>query len=204
MIIAALAVSLIIGGGIVYWFVFSGGSSVSTVKVDPAMQKPRARPRSPEMPGVTRLGAERWNVRGTVGSVDIKRSGEKFQFDYQFVSGYQPSVLLLAASRATRDDAMAKEWGITRNQAKQIRAEFDKNADFNLTSSEITSLRVIWERYLAATENSARATASKDMQQKIDEIVKGKLDRANESLARNERIIREILSPESIDKMVKK
>jgi hypothetical protein len=204
IILAALAACLIIGGGIVYWFVFAGGSSVSTVKVDPAKQKPRAMPRSPEMPGVTRLGTERWSVRGSVGSIDIKRSGEKYHFDYNFVSGYQPSPLLLAASRATRDDAMAKEWGVTRDQRKMIRAEFDSNPSFDLTAGEVSMLNAIWERYLAATDVSARGAASKDLQQKIDEIVKGKLDHANEALQRNERKIREILSPESLDKMVKK
>ena len=156
------------------------------------------------MPGVTRLGNERWNVRGSVGYVDIKRSGDKYHFDYNFVSGYQPSPLLLAASRATKDDAMAKEWGVTKDQAKIIRAEFDSNPSFDLTAGETSTLSAIWERYLAAADVSARGAASKDMQQKIDEIVKAKLDRANEALQRNERKIREILSPESLDKMVKK
>lgn len=204
LIIAALLACLLVGGGIIYWFVFAGSGGASTVKVDPSKQKPARIPRAPEMPGITRTGTERWTVRGTVGSVDIRRNDKKFDFQYNFVSGYQPSALLLAASRATRDDAMANEWGVTRDQAKQIRAEFDKNSDMELTASEVATLSAIWERYLAGTDTSSRSAAHKEMLLKLDEIVKAKLQRANEMLERNERRIREILSPESIDKMVKK
>ena len=210
IVIAALAACLLVGGGIVYWFVFGGPSKTRIVKVDPATQKPAARPRqlAANVPGITRIRENDWTARGVAGAVRIKRGGNgALDFDYWFVTGFSPSreqiELISAAQRATRDDAMAADWGITKDQLKQVRKALAISAP-KLTSEERAALGEEFQQYLNASEPAARTEAQRKFTAKLDEVVKAKLQPSQEALDQKVRELKQILSADQVNKMTQK
>src|SRR5688500_1131 len=71
--VGALVLCLLVGGGIVYWFLFGTTPKQRTVTVDPAQQTPgmgsgpmvRTPPRRPQM--IVREDDKSWIARGTSG-----------------------------------------------------------------------------------------------------------------------------------------
>src|SRR5690242_12489182 len=87
--VAALIVALIVGGGIVYWFLFGSKPSARTVTVDPKQQTMvnagrMARPPRPTN-GVESTGDNAWQVRSPSGTVNVTKDGSgPYNFVYSF------------------------------------------------------------------------------------------------------------------------
>src|SRR5205823_2418541 len=92
--VAALAVCLIVGAGIVWWFLFGASPKRRTVTVDPSKQtmalpggggQMRVMPRPRDMRGVTRVGDGKWFARGDNGGMQISKNGDgTYRMLFQF------------------------------------------------------------------------------------------------------------------------
>src|SRR5205809_8146685 len=82
--VAALALCLIVGAGVVWWLLIGSSPKRRTVSVDPAKQgvimpggagfrmAPQVRPR--DLRGVNRTGENDWFVRGETAAMRVSRS----------------------------------------------------------------------------------------------------------------------------------
>lgn len=209
VVLAVLGAALLAGAGLVYWFVFDSSPRSRTITVDPATQTPTKRQTYAAVPGVTRNGTADWSIRGQVGGVRMKRQNDgKYDMDYWFVSGFSPAMekpmLIGAAVRATRDDAMAKEWKITPAQQKDIRSSLAKVTSPKLSGDDRETITKAFTAYLSANDPSTRMDLQKKLLAQVDEIVKAKIESANAALDQKIQELHRILSSEQIDKMVKK
>jgi hypothetical protein len=217
VIIAALVVALLFGAGIVYWFVFGSSPRSRQVKIDPSqptMPFPGgggmtriARP--PPLP-IQKLDDNGWIVRGNTGGMRVQRDAAApgaFKFTY-FFTGYRPPAdalaLWSAQARAIKDQAMAKEWGITPEQVKQLKAaKFGGPPGAKPTPADRQAIEGLWGSYVSATDGAARMDLQKKLIDKLDESAKAGVEAAKKAVSEHADRLRQILKPEQVAKMTK-
>src|SRR5687768_13659397 len=166
--IVGLVVCLLIGGGIIYWLLFATSPKQRSVKVDPTAQSadaPGGRPmiRTPPRPPqrVTKEDDTTWQVRGSSGAMRVTVDGaavklEPYYPGRDFLTPEQVS-LVAGFVRAKRDEAMAKEWGISPEQLTKLKAIDLRGSMLELSSAESAELRQLWDSYMKASDGTAKA-----------------------------------------------
>ena len=103
--VVALIFALLVGGGIVYWFLFGSKPTARTVTVDPKQQTVAnagmrmARPPRPAN-GVEVTGENAWQARSPNATVNINKGPDGiYQFNYSFAIKPSPDQLQIALAR---------------------------------------------------------------------------------------------------------
>src|SRR5439155_13383993 len=93
--IGALAFCLIVGAGIVWWFLLGSSPKRRSVTVNPAQQTPtmlgggiRYAPQPRNVRGVNRMGDNEWFVRGDSGAMRVSKGSDgSYRFAFTFPNG---------------------------------------------------------------------------------------------------------------------
>jgi len=203
--VVALIFALLVGGGIVYWFLFGSKPSARTVTVDPKQQTVvnanmrMARPPRPAN-GVEPTGENAWQVRSPGGTVNVtKGSGGVYNFVYSFAIKLpaDQQQILLARWRMLNDAAMAKEWNATPEQIAQLKA-IKPTGGAQPSQADREAIRVLWNGYMEASSADAKTAAAKKLTDKLEEVAKASMAPANAAYADRVEQVKRILTPEQL------
>lgn len=249
--IGALVLALLLGAGIVYWFLIGSKPRARQVKVNPAQQRvdlrafgggrgPVRLPRGPAK-GIEKTDATRWQIRGDAGGATVTRTpapaapaapananaapanaapanaaaaaaapggaGAQYTFAF-FYSGPstlspEQAALWTAHRRMLRDQAMAKEWGVTPEQARQLKAIDFSGIELRPSPQDRQALSQLFAGYVAATSGPARMDAQKQVVDKLDAIARASRDDARKNLVAGIDRIKATLTPEQVERIAK-
>src|SRR5262249_5604830 len=153
-------VCLLIGGGIVYWFLFGSSPTRREVAVDPN-QPVRLGGRRMPTPRVNKTGANDWTVRGDAGILRVTQTGNDYQFNFGYLGGLlalnqQQVGLISGRYRIIQDPAMAKSWNVTPEQLDKLK-KLDVGAGGGLRPSneDREAIRTLWGEFQAASDKGA-------------------------------------------------
>jgi Spy/CpxP family protein refolding chaperone len=206
--VVALIVALIVGGGIVYWFLFGSKPSARTMTVDPKQQTMvnanmrLARPPRPTN-GVESTGENAWQVRSPSGTVSVtKGAGGIYNFVYSFAVKLpnDQQQILLARWRMLNDAAMAKEWNATPEQVAQLKA-IKPTGGAQPSQADREAVRVLWNGYMEAGAGDAKTAAAKKLTDKLEEVAKSSMEPAKAAYADRVEQVKRILTPEQLAKI---
>ena len=214
VVIGALVAALLLGGGIIYWFVFASGPRTKQVKVDPkspgALVGRGGMTRMPQLPpaAIEKTDDNNWIVRGNTGGMRVQRGATgKFKFNYFFASFRPPPEALAlwsAQRRALHDQAMAKEWEITPDQLKQLKAlKLDGSPAPKPSPADQQAVEGLWASYVSTTDGASRMDLQKKIVEKLDESAKSSVDAARQSVSDHADKLKQILTPDQVTKMTK-
>jgi len=212
--VTALLACLLIGAGIVYWLLFGSSPKRRVVQVDPAEQASAARgtirmaPQRRDMPGIVKLDEE-WIVRGTTGEMRLKdKAASAADPAYRFPDGLKlppEQVSLLAGRfRILHDEAMAKEWNVTPQQADKLRALQIGGSGMNPSPQQRDELWKLWTQYTSATGGQGKIDAQKKLIDKLDEVSKSLFEPARQQYTAKLDEIKKILTPEQVEAITKR
>jgi Spy/CpxP family protein refolding chaperone len=209
--IVALVLCLLIGGGIIYFFLH--GPSNHIMKVDTAQQTidannrqaMRTPPRRPPA-AITKDDDTTWTVMGASGAMRVRSvSGGGYKVvlyypgrDMQLT--HDQIALLSGIVRARRDEAMAKEWNITADQLDQLK-KVDTGTGIQNSQQERTEMLSLWDAYMQAGNGQPKTDAEKKLIGRLDELAKANLDASRKALAQKLDDAKKILTPEQVDKI---
>ncbi len=213
--ITGLALCLIIGGGIVYWLLWGGAPKKRTVTVNPSAPVPgniryqQAVQRQRDPRGITRDGGD-WIVRGMTGEMRVTADAGTLDNDsamrFRYPDGLklppEQVALLSARFRALRDDAMAKEWGITPEQRTKLEAMKIGGGGMTPSSTDRFALRELWNAYQKAGAGG-KDEAQKKLIEKLDEVAKANFDVSRKAFGERLDAMKQILTPQQVEKMTK-
>lgn len=212
--IGGLVACLLVGGGIIYWFLIGSTPKQRTIAVDPKDQRidttrmggGRMTVRPREARGVEK-GDNQWVVRGTTGNMVVKRdAGGAYSYSYGFLapllSGSQ-SALPAARYRILNDPAMAEFWQITPEQLDKLKKLEVAPGRFKPSDAQQANLKSLWNAYITSAEGTPREDAQKKLLDTLDEVSKANLDVAKQSASASVEQIKQILTPEQIAKITK-
>ena len=210
--VGGLVLCLIIGAGIVWFFLFGSTPKKRQVTVDPSQQAAalpggpgvRFNPRQPrDQRGVNKLNDNNWYVRGEIGSVRINRAaGGTYNLNYSLPGGLGLSreqiVLLSGRFRIIQDPLMARDWKVTEEQTAKLKALSMGGGTFRPSASDDTAIRQLWDGYMKATDGPSRVDAQKKLVEKLDAVAKAyresELKRYGDTIDQ----IKRILTPEQV------
>jgi hypothetical protein len=210
--IGALLACLLIGAGVVYFLVFGASPRKRTATVDPKQQSAGVDGRLPmdlsrrDMPGVHRLDANTWSVRGQTGAMRVIRQKDQFQFAFDFGRGFVPPEqvpLLAALVRAQTDTAMAKEWGISPEQVAKLKKVNFRQGLLNPSADDRAALTAQWNAFNAISEGQAKLDAQKKLIAKLDAVAKANLDVSRRAFAQRLDAAKQILTAEQLEKLTR-
>jgi hypothetical protein len=211
--VGVLAFCLIVGAGIVWFFLWGSTPKRRTVAVDPgqqtvAMPGMRIAPQPPRnLKGVNKLANDRWLIRGDAGSVMVVAKGGAYEFrtvPQKDIGLSKEQIALLAGRfRILADPLMAKEWKITEDQTKRLRAIPMNNTGGQVNNADAAALRPLWDAYLKASDGSARLDAQKKLTDRVDGTAKSIAEAAKKVYLDRIEQIRQILTPEQIQAITK-
>ena len=205
--IGGLVLCLLIGGGIVYWFLFGSTPSRREVTVD-ANQPINLRGRQMVMPRVNRTGANDWSVQGDVGVMRVTQAvaGKENKFNFGFKSGSlglkQSEINLVAGRfRIISDAAMAKAWNITPEQLDKLKKiDLGGGGALKPSDPDRAEIRKLWDDFQSASD---KGPAQKKLVDKLDTIARSNLDASKKTILDRIEQIRQILTAEQVEKISK-
>jgi hypothetical protein len=213
--IAALALCLIVGAGIVWWLLIGSTPKRRTVSVDPAKQGAMimpgpnfrmAPPRPRDTRGVNRNGENDWFVRGEVGAVRITKNAAG-AYDLLFVTprnldlSREQIALLSGRFRILKDPLMAKEWGVTDDQVSKLdRIDVSAGA-LKPAAADLASVRQLWDAYMKATDGPSKMDAQKKLVEKVDQVGKANVEVARSLYGQRTEQIKQILTAEQVKRI---
>jgi len=212
--VGVLAFCLIVGGGIVWFFLFGSSPKRRTVAVSPsqqtvAMPGMRYAPQPPRnLKGVNKLGNDRWLIRGDAGSLMVvNKGGGSYEFQplapKDLGLSTEQIALLAAKFRISADPLMAKEWKVTDDQARRLGIIPMGNVGAQV-KADTAALRPLWDEYLKASDGPTRLDAQKKLTDKIDASAKANNDAVKKVYLDRIEQIRQILTPEQLQTITKK
>ena len=211
--VGVLAFCLIVGGGIVWFFLWGSTPKRRTVAVDPGKQTVappgmRFAPQPPRnLKGVNKLGNNQWLIRGDAGSVMVVSRGGSYEFrpvpPKELGLSREQIALLAGRFRILADPLMAKEWKVTDDQIARLRAIRMGNNASSATAADAAALRPLWDAYLKASDGPTRMDAQKKLTDKIDGSAKTYADSVKKIYLDRIEQIRQILTPEQIQTITK-
>jgi hypothetical protein len=211
--VGVLALCLLIGGGIVWFFLFGSSPKKRQVTVDPNQQASalpggpgiRFTPRQPrDQRGVNKLGDDAWYVRGETGSVRINRNAAAgtYNLNYSLPGGLGLSreqiVLLSGRFRILQDPLMAKDWKVSDDQTAKLKALNIGGTTFRPGASDETAIRQLWDGYLKAGDGPSRVDAQKKLVEKLDTVAKTYQESERKRYGETIDQIKRILTPEQV------
>jgi hypothetical protein len=206
--VVGLALCLLVGGGILYLMLGSGPKQ-RKITVDPNQQtadptyRPQARP--VRRAAIIMEDSDTWVARGTSGAMYVRKDGgvfklEPFHPNRDFLTNDQVS-LVSGFVRATRDEAMAKEWGISADQITRLKAVDLRTSKMSVSDKELGELRQLWDDYQKAGDGTGKAEAEKKVIARLDELGKANLEASRKAYAQRLNQIKSILTPDQIAKI---
>ncbi|HYO07414.1 MAG TPA: hypothetical protein VER17_00445, partial [Tepidisphaeraceae bacterium] len=128
-----------------------------------------------------------------------------FAFFYSGPSTLSPeqAALWTAHRRMLRDQAMAKEWGVTPEQARQLKAIDFSGIELRPSPQDRQALSQLFAGYVAATSGPARMDAQKQVVDKLDAIARASRDDARKNLVAGIDRIKATLTPEQVERIAK-
>jgi hypothetical protein len=206
--VVVLALCLLIGGGILY-LMLGTGPKQRTITVDPNQQtadpgfRPQGRPT--RRAAIIQEDSDTWIARGTTGAMYVRKDGgvvkiEPFHPNRDFLTADQVS-LVSGFVRATRDEAMAKEWGISADQITRLKAVDLRMSKMSVSDKELGELRQLWDDYQKAGDGAGKAEVEKKLIARLDELGKANLEGSRKAYAQRLNQIKSILTPEQIAKI---
>jgi hypothetical protein len=206
--VVALIFALLVGGGIVYWFLFGSKPTARTVTVDPKQQTVAnagmrmARPPRPAN-GVEVTGENAWQARSPNATININKGPDGiYQFNYSFAIKPSPDQLQIALARwrIINDAAMAREWNATPEQIAQLKA-IKPSGGAQPSQADREAIRVLWNGYMEAVASDAKTTAAKKLTDKLEEVAKASMGPAKAAYADRVEQVKRILTPEQLAKI---
>ena len=213
--VAGLLACLLVGAGIVYWLLFGSSPKRRVVQVDPAEQAAASRnptirmtPQRRDAPGIVRTEDE-WIVRGTTGEMRMRHNaGAAADPAYRFPDGLKlppEQVSLLAGRfRILHDEAMAKEWKVTPQQADKLRALQIGGSGMNPTPQQRDELWKLWKQYEGASGGQGKMEAQKKLITRLDDVAKSLFEPARQQYTAKLDEIKKILTPEQVETITKR
>src|SRR5688572_4094253 len=213
--VVALLACLVVGAGIVYWLLFGSSPKRRVVQVDPAEQAAAARnptirmaPQRRDVPGIVRTDEE-WIVRGTTGEMRMRHNaGSAADPAYRFPDGLKlppEQVSLLAGRfRILHDEAMAKEWKVTPQQADKLRALQIGGSGMTPAPQQRDELWKLWKQYESASGGPGKIDAQKKLIEKLDEVAKSLFEPARQQYTAKLEEIKKILTAEQVEVITKR
>jgi hypothetical protein len=211
--ISLLLACLLVGSGIIWFFMFAASPRQRSVTVDPKQQSIGVQGRLPtdrsarQMPGVHRLDGSTWLVNGSSGSLRVVKQKQGYQFNFGFAQGIvapEQVALFSALIRAQNDQAMAKEWGISTEQVAKLKNLNLRQALLKPSNEDRAAMTALWNGYLAAGDGQARADAQKQLIAKLDAIAKAETEAARKSMATRLDGAKQVLSAEQLQKLIQR
>jgi Spy/CpxP family protein refolding chaperone len=209
--VGALLFCLIVGGGIVWWFLFGSGPKKRTVTVDPAQQtaglpggQMRMAPRPRDLKGVNKLSDDTWFVRGDSGAMRVSKAPNgTYDLKFTLPNGLNLSReqigLLSGRFRILQDPLMAKQWQVTDDQTAKLKAmSIGGGAGMQPSGSDREAIRQLWDGYTKATDGPSKMDAQKKLLEKLDAVAKGNVETARKRYTDQIDQIRQILTPEQV------
>ncbi len=205
--IGALVLCLLIGGGLVYWFMFGAMPSRGEVSIDPnAPNRMRDRPGQPA-PRILKINDTSWSVNGDAAVMIVSKAGGEYRFNYGFQRGalgvdQQQRALVAGRYRIIQDPAMAKAWKVTPEQvAKLKKIDIGSGGGMLKPSPEDRDqIKQMWDDYQNASEKSGPQQA---LLAKLDGVARANLDATRKMVLDRVDQIRQVLTPEQIAKITK-
>jgi hypothetical protein len=205
--IGGLVLCLLIGGGIVYWFLFGSTPSRREVAVD-ANQPINMRGRQMPTPRVSKTGAKDWAVRGDAGMMRVTQtgSGNDYKFNFGFQTGLlglkQSQINLIAGRfRILNDAAMAKAWNITPEQLDKLKKiDLGGGGALKPSDPDRAEIRKLWADFQSASDKSE---PQKKLVDKLDTIARNNLDASKKTILDRIEQISKILTAEQLEKISK-
>jgi hypothetical protein len=204
--IAGLLLCLLIGGAVIWWFLWGSTPTRKTVAVDPAQQDTRmpsqrgyVAPRQMNPRGINRFGNDRWFANTDAGSMNASREGGSIVLQFQPTLRLQPDQLkiLTARVRIISDPLMAKQWGISPEQVEQLKKMGSSQAP-EPSQQDKTDLQQLMSTYAKATDAAARTEAEKQVMAKLDAALKATAAPALKVYADRTDQVKKILTPQQI------
>jgi Spy/CpxP family protein refolding chaperone len=209
--VGVLVLCLLIGGGIVYLFLFGSTPKQRSITVDPAQQSagmaggPMVRPQPRRQQFIYKENDSTWIARGTAGAMYATKEGngwklEPFHPGRDFLTPDQVS-LVSAFVRARRDEAMAKEWEISAEQLTKLKGMELRGSSMVVSDRERGELRQMWEDYIKAADGPGKTDAEKKVIARLDELGKNNLEASRKAFTQRLEQIKQVLTPQQIQKM---
>jgi hypothetical protein len=200
--IGALVLCLLIGGGIVYWFLFGSTPSRNEVAIDPN-QPVNLRGREMPMPRVSKTGAKDWAVQGDAGVMRVTQAGKDYKFNFGFQSRLlgltQPQINLIAGRfRILNDAAMARAWKITPEQLEKLKKIDLGSGALRPSDQDRAAIRKLWDDFQSASD---KGPAQKKLLDKLDTIARSNLEASKKAILERIEQIRQILTAEQVEKI---
>jgi Spy/CpxP family protein refolding chaperone len=204
--IGAMVLCLLIGGGIVYWFLFGASPSRNEVNIDPN-QPVNMRGRLMPTPRIQKQGPI-WTVTGDAGVMRVmqdKSGGNNFSFGFQRgVLGLNQQQINLVSGRfrIMQDPAMAKAWAITPEQLGKLKKiDFGSGpASIDPPAGDRAEIKKLWDEFQGASD---KGPAQKKLVDKVDAMAHANLDASKKMLLDRINQITQVLTPEQVQKITK-
>jgi hypothetical protein len=111
--------------------------------------------------------------------------------------------LLAGRFRITRDEMMAKEWGVTPQQLEKLNAMNVAGGDLSPAPADRDALWGLWQAYQTGS-GTAKADAQKKLTEKLDEVAKANFEPSQKAFGAKIDEIRKVLTPEQVEKITKR
>jgi hypothetical protein len=212
--VGALAFCLIVGAGIVWFFLLGSSPKRRTVTVDPAQQTPtmpggggvRFAPQRPrDMRGVNKINNSEWLVRGDAGTVRINKTSDgTYKLAFAFPKGLnlasEQIKLMAGRYRILADPAMAKDWKVTDDQVEKLK-KIEIGGALQPSATDQSTIRQLWDGYTRASDGPSKMDAQKKLTEKLDAIAKANLDSARTLYSQKIEQIKQVLTSEQVQKI---
>ena len=122
-----------------------------------------------------------------------------YYFSRDFLS--QDQIALISGMvRAQRDDAMAKQWGLTPDQVEQLKKVSIGGPTVAVSDQEHDEMLQLATAYVNAG-GANKADAEKKLLSRLEEVGKAKLDASRQSYVDRLETAKKILTPDQLQKM---
>ena len=208
--VGVLLACLLLGAGIVWFFLVGSTPREHKVTVDPKLQSAGVEGRLPgdrsrlDWPGVHRLNPTRWQVTSKSGIMYVAKEKQAYRFSYDFARGFIPSdqvALLSSLVRAQVDAAMAKSWGLTDEQVKQLRKINVRQRWLRPSAEEEAAIKSLWDAYVQAGQPGGSSAAPKALVEKLDAVAKANLEPGKKLFAERIDAAKKVLTADQLQKM---
>ena len=204
--VGVLILCLLVGGGIIYWFMFGSAPSTAEVSINPNAPV-RMQGRRMPTPRVISTASNTWSINGDAGAMRVTHGADGDHFAYGFQRGVlglnqQQINLVSGRSRILVDPPMAKAWKITPEQMTKLKAiDFGSSAaSIPMTSAEQAEITKLWKDFQDASDKGASQKALVD---RLDAIARGHVDASKKKLVDRIDQISQILTPDQVQMITK-
>jgi len=206
-----LLVCLLAVGWFIWWYLWGSLPRERIVTVDPeqvrqenirgGMRQIVNRVAQPPPPGVQILREGEWLATAHGSAMRISRQSNDFRIRLFYTSGLLTPAqqqLVIAQTRLTRDNAMAKQVGLTPQQVAELR-KFDQPA-MQVDDAERTKLKELWISYNSA-DKSAKPQAIKPLLAALEQAGKTSLEPTKTAVAKQTAQLAEIITPDVLARL---